>query len=40
MWGHTGHSRGGNLRSLVANDETEFEILTFSDLLENSEIKR
>jgi len=27
--GHTGHSTGGNVRSLVAKNETEFEILTF-----------
>jgi len=29
IWGHTDHSTGGNVRSLVANNETEFEILTF-----------
>ena len=31
---------GGNMQSLVANDETEFGNLNFSDLLENTKINR
>jgi hypothetical protein len=36
---HTSHNTGGNIRSLVANDKTEFKILTVG-LLANSEIMR